>query len=112
MTKPLKTEAKMKILREEAPDLADWVTKKGIAVNEAFAALQCRKGKARAQLAKQRPRSPWEKRRDAFNALTRAEQIDMARFVLAHDPELADEVKEGYTPLFEAYHELQEVRRF
>jgi hypothetical protein len=52
------------------------------------------------------------KRRDEFRALSKTEQVDIARWVLAVDPELAEQVREGYVPLFEAYHQLKEAAAF
>ena len=49
------------------------------------------------------------KRRDAFNALPFAEQVDIARFVLPHDPVLARQVRDDIKPLFEAFHELEQA---
>jgi hypothetical protein len=126
--------SKRKLTAEEKRDLADLVTS-GMAENEALAVLRVRRYHvaATARQASHNKR-PWQdlsreitcdwsseqkdahdafiRRGEAFSALTRAEQTDMARFVLAHDPELANEVKEGYTPLFEAYHELQQAAAF
>src|SRR5262249_40632693 len=42
------------------------------------------------------------KRRDDFNALFMSEKEDIARWILAVDADLADKVKNGFVPLFEA----------
>jgi hypothetical protein len=52
------------------------------------------------------------KRRLAFEALSRKEQEEMASFVLDCDPKLADEVVNGITPLFEAFHKLKVAEAF
>jgi hypothetical protein len=120
-------ERKFARLCAEAPDLADLVQKKRLTLTEAWAAFEYRVGHANslkpkpANLLADLPshlheKPEWErrhiefvKRRDAFNALRMAEQVEIARFVLAHDPESARQVRDGITPLFEAFHELNEA---
>jgi hypothetical protein len=113
-------------LRAAASDLANLVDEGRLSLNEAMAALAVRKGRERTVAPDPRPR--WEielryvltpkqwreheafiKRRDDFNALSRSEMVDMARWVLAVDPDLAEQVKNGIVPLFEAYHELTQA---
>jgi hypothetical protein len=122
-------ETKLTRLGAEAPDLADLVRAEWLTIGEAWAVFEQRVRDAR------RPKEPSEvdilrrrygvdfsaeqlkeyeefvKRRDAFNALLRAEQVEMARFVW-RDPELAFQVRDGIKPLFEAFHELKKAEAF
>jgi hypothetical protein len=132
-----KDDAQLAMLQKKARDLADLVTEGDLKLNEAVACFRDRiwnkrtakNGNShRSELLQllpdlstlparelkelERKHEEFAKRRDAFNALPKAEQIEMARFVLSHDPELADEVVQGYTPLFEAFHELKQAEGF
>jgi hypothetical protein len=124
---------KMTKLRKQAPDLANLV-EEGMDIDEAIAAMRQRK-QERAAKRKQleaselaifrrahglpRPTEQEEleygefvKRREAFNALPQKEKVEMARFVLAHDPELARGVIGGWVHLWEAFHELKQAEAF
>jgi hypothetical protein len=50
-----------------------------------------------------RKHKAFTKRRDEFYALPWSEKVDMARAVLAMDPDLAEQVMHGTIPLFEAH---------
>jgi hypothetical protein len=53
-----------------------------------------------------------KKRKAEFDALSISEQIDIARWVLAMDPDLAKQVMNGYPLLFDAYYQLKQAEAF
>jgi len=124
-------EAQKVRLRATAPDLANLVDEGRLTLNGAMAALDERERQRRAEQyllnapdrveqelrraltpAQWREHEAWIKRRDEFDALSRSEQVDIARWVLAVDPDLAEQVKNGLVLLSEAYHELKQAEAF
>jgi hypothetical protein len=123
-------ETKLARLRAKAPALANLVQEGRLTLNEAWGAF---KQRLRDNSQKAKPPDPlladfppklrgdaeWErkhiefvKRRDAFNALSRAEQVEIARYVLDRAPDLDHAIRHGYKPLFEAFHEIKEAEAF
>jgi hypothetical protein len=120
----MKAEAKKARLRAAAPDLANLVDEGRLNFNEAMAAFAKRKENKRAEgscpyweIELRRVLTPkqWReheafiRRRNEFYALSFSEMVDMAKWVLAVDSDLAEPVKNGIIPLFEAYHELKQA---
>lgn len=120
-------EAQKAKLRATAPDIATLVDEGRLSLGEAMAVLAVRQRQSNPYLWEEREQrelrsvltpEQWReheafiKRRDEFNALPQSERVDMARWVLAVDPDLADEVKNGLVPLFEAYHQLKQAEAF
>jgi hypothetical protein len=126
----LTAKAALRRLREVSPDLAALVDD-GFALNEAIAVYRMRQHEKLAEGHRKAEAylEPWERelkriltseqwrehearkaRAKEFDVLPRDEQVDMARWVLAVDPDLALQVRDGLISLAEVYHELKEAK--